>query len=60
MAPASILQTHSRTTVYLDHDMRFMQGSYIGVDQKLDRFRGEVVEEFALYRLGAISDTISR
>ena len=44
----------------------------IGVDQKLDRFRGEVAEEFhrvdgrlapsrgASYRLGAISATISR
>jgi hypothetical protein len=43
----------------------------IGVDRKLDRFRGEVAEEFrrvdgrllrrdAYYRLGAISATISR
>ena len=60
---ASAAETRRHFDVVADRLMDKIQRvgeGVIGVDQKLDRFRGEVVEEFALYRLGAISDTISR
>jgi len=51
---ASAAETRRHFDVVADRLMDKIQRvgeGVIGVDQKLDRFRGEVVEEFALYRL---------
>ena len=60
---ASAAQTRRHFDVVADRLMDKIQlvgEGVIGVDQKLDRFRGEVAEEFRRYRRGAISDTINR